>query len=83
LAANLSVCCSSHALTSDVHISQTAQTAELFLSDGVIVTGAATGSAVNLTAFKGKSNAVVAAYTRVHRRNGSSKRTRMQPGRKK
>jgi len=42
-----------------VSISQTAQAAELFLSDGIIVTGAATGSAVDVTAFKGKSNAVV------------------------
>jgi len=41
-------------LTSDVDISQTAQAAELFLSDGIIVTGAATGSAVNATDLKGK-----------------------------
>ncbi|XP_034054727.1 uncharacterized protein F13E9.13, mitochondrial [Gymnodraco acuticeps] len=34
---------SSHALTSDVSIEQTAHAAEFFLSDGLIITGAATG----------------------------------------
>ncbi|XP_036952200.1 uncharacterized protein F13E9.13, mitochondrial isoform X2 [Acanthopagrus latus] len=34
---------SSHALTSDVSIEETARAAEFFLSDGVIITGAATG----------------------------------------
>ncbi|CAG5851024.1 uncharacterized protein F13E9.13, mitochondrial [Menidia menidia] len=34
---------SSHVLTSDVSIEETAQAAEFFLSDGVIITGAATG----------------------------------------
>lgn len=34
---------SSHALTSDVSIEETAQAAEFFLSDGLIITGAATG----------------------------------------
>uniref|UniRef100_A0A671SL72 BtpA family membrane complex biogenesis protein n=1 Tax=Sinocyclocheilus anshuiensis TaxID=1608454 RepID=A0A671SL72_9TELE len=33
-----------HALTSDVSIAETAQAAEFFLSDGVIVTGSATGA---------------------------------------
>jgi len=42
-------------LTSDVDISQTAQAAQLFLSDGVIVTGAATGSAVNAETVQGQS----------------------------
>ncbi|XP_056269130.1 uncharacterized protein F13E9.13, mitochondrial isoform X2 [Pseudoliparis swirei] len=35
---------SSHALTSDVSIEETARAAEFFLSDGLIVTGAATGA---------------------------------------
>ncbi|XP_067258152.1 uncharacterized protein F13E9.13, mitochondrial isoform X3 [Chanodichthys erythropterus] len=35
---------SAHALTSDVSIAETAQAAEFFLSDGVIVTGTATGA---------------------------------------
>lgn len=39
---------SSHAITSDVDIDQTAQAAEFFLSDGVIVTGRATAQAVYL-----------------------------------
>ncbi|XP_033996876.1 uncharacterized protein F13E9.13, mitochondrial isoform X2 [Trematomus bernacchii] len=34
---------SSHALTSDVSIEETAHAAEFFLSDGLIITGAATG----------------------------------------
>lgn len=34
---------SSHAVTEDVSLSDTAQAAEFFLSDGVIVTGKATG----------------------------------------
>lgn len=40
----LHVCVSSsHALTSDVTIKETARAAEFFLSDGLIITGAATG----------------------------------------
>ncbi|KAM9860588.1 uncharacterized protein F13E9.13, mitochondrial [Aulostomus maculatus] len=35
---------SSHALTSDVSIEETAQAAEFFLSDGLIITGTATGA---------------------------------------
>ncbi len=35
---------SSHAITSDVDIAETAHTAEFFLSDGVIVTGVSTGT---------------------------------------
>lgn len=35
---------SAHALTSDVSIAETAQAAEFFLSDGVIITGTATGA---------------------------------------
>ncbi len=35
---------SAHALTADVSLTETAHAAEFFLSDGVIVTGAATGS---------------------------------------
>ena len=39
---------SSHALTADLDIVQTAHAAEFFLSDGVILTGAATGQAASL-----------------------------------
>lgn len=39
---------SAHAVTSDVDIAETARAARFFLSDGVIVTGAATGDAANL-----------------------------------
>ncbi|MEM7660104.1 MAG: BtpA/SgcQ family protein [Bacteroidota bacterium] len=39
---------SSHALTADVDLVETAKAAEFFLSDGLIVTGTATGVAANL-----------------------------------
>jgi len=52
-------------LTSDVDVEQTAQAAELFLSDGVIVTGTATGSAANASAVKSQSNAIVVSITLV------------------
>lgn len=39
---------SSHAITSDVDIVETAHAAEFFLSDGLIVTGSSTGKAVDL-----------------------------------
>jgi membrane complex biogenesis BtpA family protein len=48
---------SSHAITADVDIVETAKAAEFFLSDGVIVTGVATGSAADtqeLDAVKSK-----------------------------
>ncbi|XP_059141215.1 uncharacterized protein F13E9.13, mitochondrial-like [Physella acuta] len=43
---------SAHAITSDVDIVNTAQAAEFFLSDGVIVTGDATGKAASDTEVK-------------------------------
>uniref|UniRef100_A0A0B6Z9V4 BtpA family membrane complex biogenesis protein n=1 Tax=Arion vulgaris TaxID=1028688 RepID=A0A0B6Z9V4_9EUPU len=43
---------SSHAITSDVDIVSTAQASEFFLSDGVIVTGGATGHAANISEVK-------------------------------
>ncbi|WP_321319380.1 BtpA/SgcQ family protein [Labilibaculum sp.] len=43
---------SSHAITADVDIDETAETAEFFLSDGVIVTGSSTGRAVYLHELK-------------------------------
>ncbi|PXX95733.1 BtpA family membrane complex biogenesis protein [Marinifilum breve] len=43
---------SSHALTSDVDIDETAKAAEFFLSDGLIVTGSSTGKAVYLHELK-------------------------------
>lgn len=35
--------CSAHALTADVSVAQTASAAQLFLADGVVLTGTATG----------------------------------------
>ncbi|MFA8436508.1 MAG: BtpA/SgcQ family protein [Marinifilaceae bacterium] len=43
---------SSHALTSDLDIAETALAAEFFLSDGLIVTGSSTGEAVYLHELK-------------------------------
>ncbi len=43
---------SSHAITADVDIAETAQAAEFFLSDGVVVTGVATGQEANLEELK-------------------------------
>jgi uncharacterized protein len=43
---------SSHALTADVDIVETARTAEFFLSDGVIVTGTSTGNPADLDELK-------------------------------
>lgn len=39
---------SSHAITSDVDIVETAHAAEFFLSDGIIITGTSTGKAVDI-----------------------------------
>lgn len=44
---------SSHALTADVSIEETARAAQFFLSDGVIITGAATGVQANPEEFRG------------------------------
>ena len=38
---------SSHAITSDVNLAETAKAAEFFLADGVIVTGTSTGAPAN------------------------------------
>ena len=43
---------SSHAITADVDIDETAKTAEFFLSNGLIVTGSSTGKAVYLHELK-------------------------------
>jgi len=43
---------SSHAITSDVSIEETAHAAEFFLSDGVIVTGVSTGTEASLDEVK-------------------------------
>lgn len=43
---------SSHAVTSDITIEETAHAAEFFMSDGVIVTGAATGFEADLDEIK-------------------------------
>jgi membrane complex biogenesis BtpA family protein len=49
---------SSHAITADVDIVETAHAAEFFLSDGVIVTGIATGAAANLEEIQRVKEAV-------------------------
>lgn len=49
---------SAHAVTADVDIVQTAHAAEYFLSDGLIVTGAATGEAASLTELQAVAAAV-------------------------
>lgn len=49
---------SSHAITSDVSIEETAHAAEFFLSDGVIVTGVATGTEASLDEVKRVKSAV-------------------------
>ncbi|MFA6023351.1 MAG: BtpA/SgcQ family protein [Candidatus Pacearchaeota archaeon] len=49
---------SSHAITSDVNIAETAHTAEFFLSDGVIVTGVSTGTEADLEEVKQVKKAV-------------------------
>ena len=49
---------SSHAITSDVNIAETAHAAEFFLSDGVIVTGESTGKEPNLEEVKAVKKSV-------------------------
>jgi len=49
---------SSHTITSDVSIEETAHAAEFFLSDGVIVTGVSTGTEASLDEVKGVKKAV-------------------------
>ena len=44
--------CSSHAITADVSISETARAAEFFLSDGIVVTGISTGECVDSEEFE-------------------------------
>ncbi|XP_030060256.1 uncharacterized protein F13E9.13, mitochondrial [Microcaecilia unicolor] len=43
---------SSHALTADISVSETAKAAEFFLADGIILTGSATGVQVDLQELK-------------------------------
>ncbi|XP_070577919.1 uncharacterized protein F13E9.13, mitochondrial-like [Ptychodera flava] len=49
---------SSHAITADVDITETAKAAEFFCSDGVIVTGPATGTATDIQEMKDVQKAV-------------------------
>lgn len=56
---------SSHALTSDVSIEETARAAEFFLSDGVIVTGAATGVQANPEELRGAAHITQSRFYRV------------------
>ena len=43
---------SSHAISADIDITETAKAAEYFLSDGVIITGSSTGQAANINEIK-------------------------------
>ncbi|XP_028812511.1 uncharacterized protein F13E9.13, mitochondrial [Denticeps clupeoides] len=49
---------SSHSITSDVSVVETAQAAEFFLSDGLIVTGAATGVQADPAEFRAVAQSV-------------------------
>jgi predicted TIM-barrel enzyme len=49
---------SAHAITADIDIAETAKAAEYFLSDGVIVTGIATGSPADLEDLRSVQAAV-------------------------
>ncbi len=49
---------SSHAITNDIDIAETAKAAQFFLSDGVIITGSATGKEPNLEEIKAVKNSV-------------------------
>ncbi len=43
---------SSHSITSDISIEETAKAAEFFMSDGVIITGKSTGKEANIDQIK-------------------------------
>lgn len=45
---------SSHAITADVDIVETAQAAKFFLADGVVVTGPATGQVASVKEVRGQ-----------------------------
>ncbi|XP_069112033.1 uncharacterized protein F13E9.13, mitochondrial-like [Argopecten irradians] len=49
---------SSHAITADVSIKETSKAAEFFLSDGVIITGGATGQEADVTEMKDVAEAI-------------------------
>ncbi len=49
---------SAHAITNDVSISETAEAAEFFLSDGIIITGSSTGKKADINELKSVKQAV-------------------------
>lgn len=49
---------SSHAISNDISVEETAKAAEFFLSDGVIVTGSATGEKASIEEVKAVKNSV-------------------------
>ncbi len=49
---------SAHALTTDISIAETAEAAEFFLSDGIIITGASTGKQADIEEVKEVKNSV-------------------------
>ena len=50
----MSLCFSAHAITDDVSIADTAKAAEFFMSDGVVLTGGATGEPASTEELKSK-----------------------------
>lgn len=58
---------SSHALTSDVSIEETARAAEFFLSDGVIITGVATGVEADPQELTGSPHVIVVNASSYHK----------------
>ena len=54
---------SSHSITSDVDIIETAKAAEYFLSDGVIITGTSTGTVTDTNEVAGKGRVRVLSLT--------------------
>ena len=50
--------CSSHQVTSDVSLAETCRAAELFMSDGIIITGSSTGESASPSDFKSAQSAV-------------------------
>jgi predicted TIM-barrel enzyme len=47
---------SSHSITADLSVAETAKAAEFFLADGVVLTGTATGSPANASELEGHFN---------------------------
>ncbi|PSN37376.1 Uncharacterized protein F13E9.13 [Blattella germanica] len=53
---------SAHAITADVSLQETAKAAEFFMSDGVIITGAATGDPADASHLSGKFSYYISSH---------------------